>query len=698
MSQPRPGLPASGVAPGARLIPIAVFTEVDGATGRCGTLAAGRTGCLLASSSNIIRGLERVLALGQQHHIAAVNLSLGSRLFSARCSAEPGAQIVQRLREAGIAVIASAGNDGDDTRIGWPACLPGVITVANSTKQDDRWTGSNWGRLVDLVAPGRSIRSSHRDPQNAGGTTHYALMTGTSMAAPHVAGAFAVLRSERPGATVDQILEALRSTGRPIASAGTTRPRIDVDRALRALAGPPRPANDDFADRIAIAGPGRVTGNNQGATREAGEPMLLGSSGHATSVWWRFTPQSDGVLTIDTRGSGFDTILGVYRGNNLGGLQLLGANGDIGGGVRQSEVRIEVAAGMNLAIVVAGRNGASGQIVLNLALAQPEPAATRTVLDGPASGRVGSSLRFTARVESTLGVPGGQVAFLRNGRELARHALADGVAEIALDDWVAGDHLIEAVFAGSTAHAGSRSPGLRVEIAGLPTTTGLSGPRSGQPGQSLDYEVAVASQGGIPDGVVTLHRDGERVAEATLDSAGRGRFALAGLPVGRYQLTARYAGSSGFEPSQSPPHPLDILEPTGGTFLGGGVLFAQTDACLPALGTGPSAVTVRYSPAELGGSPTGFTIAWRSGTEHLSVWGALPASDRFFGGAGRGSWARFVFYPTRPMIRLVERRILRPAGDADLAQARELTIRLRVQNFAAIERCAVTIAAALHRD
>jgi hypothetical protein len=75
----------------------------------------------------------------------------------------------------------------------------------------------------------------------------------------------------------------------------------------------------------------------------------------------------------------------------------------------------------------------------------------------------------------------------------------------------------------------------------------------------------------------------------------------------------------------------------------------------------------------------------------------MVPSTLFGGGSGRQMWTQFLFYPTRPLIRVVQRQITAPAGGT-LPTAQELVLRLRVQNFAAINGCSVTIAATLRRS
>ncbi len=224
----------SGVAPDATLIAVQVFTRFDT---NCGSAPAP---CVAAYSSDQLAALEYVYGLRSQFSIAAVNMSLGGSVYAGNCDTDARKSAIDLLRSVNIATVVSAGNQGSSTGLATPACISSAISVGSTgdgsynAPSDKVSSFSNSAPFLRLLAPGQNIESSV-----PGG---YAVMSGTSMAAPHVAGAWAILKSQKPSATVNDVLAALASTGVPITDTrnNVTTPRIQVDAAAAALLGVPR--------------------------------------------------------------------------------------------------------------------------------------------------------------------------------------------------------------------------------------------------------------------------------------------------------------------------------------------------------------------------------------------------------------------------------------------------------------------------
>ncbi|WET82426.1 S8 family serine peptidase [Amycolatopsis sp. QT-25] len=142
---------------------------------------------------------------------AVVNMSLGMDVLGV------GDEQVKALVAKGIVVAVSAGNNGQDACGVSPARVPEALTVGWFNK--DRTRGGNYGRCVDLFAPGGNIYSSDH-------TGKFRTGSGTSMASPHVAGAAALYLAANPGATPQQVGDALVRSASPdlITNPGTDSP------------------------------------------------------------------------------------------------------------------------------------------------------------------------------------------------------------------------------------------------------------------------------------------------------------------------------------------------------------------------------------------------------------------------------------------------------------------------------------------
>lgn len=172
-----------GVAKNAKVVPVRILN------------CAGS-----GSYATVIAGLDWILSpLNTNPKTQAVlNLSIGGGASSAINDA------ILRLTNAGVTVVAAAGNDNVDACTKSPASAPTAITVGATGSNDSKAYFSNWGKCVDIHAPGYYITAGWKDAANAVNT-----ISGTSMATPHVTGAAAVYLGLHPTASVAQVADAL---------------------------------------------------------------------------------------------------------------------------------------------------------------------------------------------------------------------------------------------------------------------------------------------------------------------------------------------------------------------------------------------------------------------------------------------------------------------------------------------------------
>ncbi|MFZ9857250.1 MAG: S8 family peptidase [Roseiflexaceae bacterium] len=241
------GQTMSGVAPDAHIIAVQVFSRFPASV--CGSTSD----CVMSYTSDQIAALDwlyRNATTASWQTLASVNMSLGGGKSTTACDNNGLKYYVDQLRSIGVATVIASGNNSYTDGVSAPACISSAIAVGASTLAKNGLTPdvvasfsnaplpSNnlenllGDRLLDVLAPGYWVVSSVAYP--SGG---YAAYAGTSMATPHVAGAWALLKSVSPAASVGQVLTWLTSSGVPITDtrAGTNLvvPRMQVDAAVR---------------------------------------------------------------------------------------------------------------------------------------------------------------------------------------------------------------------------------------------------------------------------------------------------------------------------------------------------------------------------------------------------------------------------------------------------------------------------------
>jgi subtilisin family serine protease len=273
---------------------------------------------------------------------------------------------INACRQNGMIFVASAGNGSSDTGLvtSYPSgyALDNILTVASSTRRDVLAASSNFGlNTVDLAAPGDSVMSCIHSSDSA-----YGIKSGSSMAAPHVSGALALLKSQFPADNYRGLMNrVLRSTDRPPGLAGKTQTsgRLNLQAALTSTLN--TPFNDSFAAAAALAG-GSVTvrSSNRLATTETGEPLHAGVPGSANTLWWKWTaPSGGGLFSVNLAGSDFDTLVGIYTGTALTNLTEVAGNDNSSSTVTTSRAVFTATGGTQYYIGVAGKTAAASGLV-----------------------------------------------------------------------------------------------------------------------------------------------------------------------------------------------------------------------------------------------------------------------------------------------------------------------------------------------
>ncbi|WP_298606198.1 S8 family peptidase [uncultured Rothia sp.] len=190
----------AGVAPNAKILPLR-------ALGMCGGYDSDIADAMVWAAGGAVEGVP-----ANTHPAQIINLSLGGE---GTCPATYSKAIAEVNKRGAILVVA-AGNDDQDTSKIAPANCGGSIVVGSTNQKGQRSDFSNYGKIVDVSAPGDGIMSTVDLGTTVSTGAGYTEYDGTSMAAPQVAGIIALMKSVDPSLTADRAKQVLKQSAKPL--------------------------------------------------------------------------------------------------------------------------------------------------------------------------------------------------------------------------------------------------------------------------------------------------------------------------------------------------------------------------------------------------------------------------------------------------------------------------------------------------
>lgn len=154
-------------------------------------------------------------------------------------SSKPIEDALRYALDKGVSITASAGNKNKEFDVHLPSTYPGVIEVASTDEKDLKSSFSNFGKKISVAAPGSNILSTLPTYPLKSRALNYGKLSGTSMAAPHVAGLAALIISQKPSLKPSEVTKIIESTSKDLGDPGWDKVygygRIDALAALQSM-------------------------------------------------------------------------------------------------------------------------------------------------------------------------------------------------------------------------------------------------------------------------------------------------------------------------------------------------------------------------------------------------------------------------------------------------------------------------------
>ncbi|WP_210418780.1 S8 family peptidase [Aliikangiella coralliicola] len=242
----------AGVAYKSKVVPVRVL-------GKCGGYTSDIAAGIVWASGGSVSGVP-----ANANPAKVINMSLGG---GGSCNTTYQ-NAINTARNNGATVVVAAGNSNANAANFTPASCPGVINVAATNRAGGRSYYSNYGASIDVAAPGgeltqttssNGVLSTLNSGTNGPANDNYSYSQGTSMAAPHVAGAAALLYAVKPNITPTEVENALKNTARSFPStcsqcgSGIVDAKAAIDSVSGGGGGNP-PGGNELANGVAKTG------------------------------------------------------------------------------------------------------------------------------------------------------------------------------------------------------------------------------------------------------------------------------------------------------------------------------------------------------------------------------------------------------------------------------------------------------------
>ncbi|HIQ05340.1 MAG TPA: hypothetical protein EYH31_06545 [Anaerolineae bacterium] len=192
-------------------IAAAAINNGIGSVGICGNCSILPIKVLNQNNQGTWADVAAGIVYAADHGADVINLSLGGSIGSQAVH-----DAIIYATNAGALVVAAAGNDNSDAPH-YPAYYPETVAVSATRTDDTKWGGSNYGDYIDVAAPGLTVYSTAWSGDSPSG---YTFKTGTSMAAPHVAGLAGLLKAQDPTRTPADLRALIESTAADLGDPG----------------------------------------------------------------------------------------------------------------------------------------------------------------------------------------------------------------------------------------------------------------------------------------------------------------------------------------------------------------------------------------------------------------------------------------------------------------------------------------------